>query len=142
MWLGLDNPAMTVYAPLYCQQTELNPSLRVGGPVEGRSPFSRESAWWAFNRVSHLAAHRWGETRHDVWAVRDPIRDQAFEIQEAMEKTALKLKWGKSFTDSVYRKSFKAGAVEIPGHTGKSGAAYGIPHAAFVEGDGVKISRA
>jgi hypothetical protein len=34
--------------------------------------------------------------------------------------------------DPVYRRSFPAGKVEIPGHAGKEGSNYGVPHLAFV----------
>ena len=45
------------------------------------SRFSRESAWWAFNRVATLAAHRWGEMRRDVAEVRDPLQEKYFNLQ-------------------------------------------------------------
>ncbi len=89
VWLGLDNPAMTCYAPIYCRQKSLPESYRFGGPEEGRPGYTRDSAWWAFNRVSHLAAHRWGDTRHDVAAVRDPLQVQTFSGQAEIEKKAL-----------------------------------------------------
>ena len=38
-------------------------------------------------------------------------------------------------------KSFEAGIVEIPGHDGKSAPCFGVPHAAFVKGAGVTITR-
>lgn len=48
------------------------------------------------------------------------------------QKTPLKVKWkvpaGIEFTDDVYTKVVEAGAVEIPGHTGKEGANFGVPH--------------
>jgi arylsulfatase A-like enzyme len=56
------------------------------------------------------------------------------------KKIDLKLLWGKGQTDTVYLKSFKAGVVEIPGHTGQSGAYFGIPHTAFVKGTGVVVA--
>ncbi len=90
-WFGLDNPAMTCYTPIYCCQKNLPPSYMVGGENLGRAPYSRQSAWWAYNRVSHLAAHRWGDTRHDVAAVRDPLQKGVFEEQNAIEKEALGL---------------------------------------------------
>ena len=56
------------------------------------------------------------------------------------KKFHLKLTWMKNLTDTVYCRSFKAGIVEIPSHTGKSGPNYGVPHTAFVQGSGVKIT--
>jgi hypothetical protein len=55
------------------------------------------------------------------------------------EKTDRTLKWYLC-TDTVYRKPFGAGVVEIPGHDGMSGGNYGIPHTAFVAGNAVKIA--
>jgi hypothetical protein len=56
------------------------------------------------------------------------------------KQTDLKLTWMKNQTDTVYVKSCKAGLVEIPGHTGQSGAYFGIPHTAFVKGTGVVVA--
>jgi len=89
-WLGWDNPAVTCYAPLYGCIKELPESYTFGGKG-GRPAYTRESAWWAFNRASTIAAHRWGEMRHDVYAVRDPIRMKAFEDQKRIEDEALRL---------------------------------------------------
>ncbi|MBL8993103.1 MAG: SGNH/GDSL hydrolase family protein, partial [Spirochaetia bacterium] len=47
-------------------------------------------------------------------------------------KTSLKVKWkvpaGIEFTDEVYTKIVEAGNVEIPGHDGKDGPNFGVPH--------------
>lgn len=56
------------------------------------------------------------------------------------KKTGLTLTWFKNLTDVIYSKSFDAGIVEIPGHDGKSGAYYGVPHMAFVKGSHVDIA--
>jgi hypothetical protein len=45
--------------------------------------------------------------------------------------TDLKLAW-EFGPDTIYRREFPAGAVDIPGHDGKDGAHYGVPHLAFV----------
>lgn len=47
-------------------------------------------------------------------------------------KTALRTKWSSNLTDTIYVKRFEAGTVDVPGHGGKSGNSYGVPHAAFV----------
>ena len=67
MWLGYDNPAMTTYVPLYAGVEDLPDEYETDGRSTG---FSRRSAWWAFNRVATLAAHRWGDMRADVAEVR------------------------------------------------------------------------
>lgn len=42
-------------------------------------------------------------------------------------------------TDTVYVKRFEAGTVNVPGHSGKVGGNYGVPHAAFVP-TGIDVS--
>jgi dipeptidase len=90
VWMGWDNPAMTCFAPIYNCVTDLPESWEVGGKG-GRPAYTRESAWWGVNRVSTIAAHRWGDMRHDVAAVRDPIHEEAFENQRRIEAEALRL---------------------------------------------------
>ena len=63
------------------------------------------------------------------------------ELPAGWKKTGRKLAWSRKLTDTVYVKSFGAGIVEIPGHGGKEGKSFGLPHAAFIKGD-VKISKA
>jgi len=89
-WFAWDNPAATCHAPLYCGITDLPASWKFGGP-KGRPAYTEESAWWAFNRASVIAAHRWGDMRKDVYAVRDPFRRQAFDEQKRIDDEAAKL---------------------------------------------------
>jgi dipeptidase len=91
VWIGWDNPAMTCYVPMYCRTARLPESYRLGGPPAGRPAYTRDSAWWAFNRVSGIAAHRWGDMRRDVAAVRDPLLDRFFAEQAGIEAEALEL---------------------------------------------------
>ena len=56
------------------------------------------------------------------------------------KKTDMTLKWFERFSDRIYHKRFNAGTVEVPGHDGMDGSSYGLPHMAFVAGDGVEIS--
>jgi dipeptidase len=88
VWFGYGNPAMTTYAPLYAGITDLPETYQTDGRTTG---FSRDAAWWAFNRVATLAAHRWGEMREDVAAVRDPLQDQLLQAQTEVAETAAKL---------------------------------------------------
>ncbi len=82
VWFGLGNPAMATYIPVFAGVTSLPKPYRIDGRTTG---FSRDAAWWVFNRVATLAAHRWGDMRNDVAAVRDPLQaalfTQAAEIQ-------------------------------------------------------------
>ncbi len=88
VWLGYGNTAMTTYVPIFMGATDLPESYKTDGRKTG---FSREAAWWAFNRVETIAAHRWGDMREDVAAVRDPLQQRFFDEMPEVEKTALKL---------------------------------------------------
>jgi hypothetical protein len=63
------------------------------------------------------------------------------------EKTDLRIKWqpgqGAAHTDTLYRKDFPAGKVEVPGHQGRAGRYFGIPNMAIVrgrEGEAVNVT--
>lgn len=88
VWFGYSNPAMTTYVPIYAGVTHLPRDYRTDGRTTG---FSRRSAWWAFNRASTLAAQRWGDMRHDVAAVRDPMQEKFLAKQPDIAETAEKL---------------------------------------------------
>ena len=88
VWLAQDNVATSIYIPVYCSTTYLPESYKTPGRVNG---YTRESAWWAFNRMGTLAAQRWGDIRHDVDAVWDPMQKELFEKQKSFEEEALKL---------------------------------------------------
>ncbi|MBT8378136.1 MAG: C69 family dipeptidase, partial [Ignavibacteria bacterium] len=92
VWLAWDNVATSIYAPFYSGITRVHKTSSTPGRVNG---YTRESAWWAFNRLGTLAAQRWGDMRHDVRAVWDPMQVELFGNQESFEKEALEL-WGKS----------------------------------------------
>lgn len=88
VWFSYDNTAMTTYVPIYIGATSLPDDFESDGRTTG---FSRNSAWWAFNRVSTLSSHRWGEMRKDVASVRDRLQKQIFSNQSEVETTAAKL---------------------------------------------------
>ncbi len=88
VWLAWDNVATSIYVPLYCSITDVTESYKTPARVDG---FTRKSAWWAFNRMSTIAAQRWGDMRHDVEAAWKPMQREFLENQENVEKQALKL---------------------------------------------------
>jgi dipeptidase len=88
VWMALDNVATSIYVPLYCSTMDIPKSYKTPGRVNG---FTRESAWWAFNRLGTLAAQRWGDMRRDVSAVWQPLQAELFENQKNIEQEALKL---------------------------------------------------
>lgn len=87
VWLGYDNPSTTPHTPFYCGITRMPDSYR----VDGRRAFKRDCAWWAFRRVSKLAAFRWQHITQDIARVWKKIENSLFEIQKETEAEALKL---------------------------------------------------
>ncbi len=85
-WLALDNIATSIYIPVYAGTTDLPSSYKTPGRTKG---FTHESAWWAFNRMSTLAAQRWGDIRHDVDTVFIPLQKELFNNQPVFEEKAL-----------------------------------------------------
>jgi dipeptidase len=88
VWLAWDNVATSIYIPLYCGITDVPVSFKTPGRVHG---YTRESAWWAFNRMSTLAAQRWGDIRKDVETVWKPMQKELLVNQKIIEETALRL---------------------------------------------------
>jgi dipeptidase len=88
VWLALDNVASSIYIPVYCSVTDLPAAYKTPGRPGG---FTRESAWWAFNRLGTLTAQRWGDMRHDVNGVWDVWQEELLAAQEPFEKEALEL---------------------------------------------------
>jgi len=88
VWLAMDNVATSVYIPVYCSVTDLPAPYKTPGRPNG---FTYESAWWAFNRLGTLSAQRWGDMRHDVDALWDPIQEELFARQNEVEAEAIEL---------------------------------------------------
>jgi dipeptidase len=88
VWIAMDNVATSIYVPMYCSVTEMSKYYTTPGRVNG---YTRNSAWWAFNRLSTLAAQRWGDMRYDVRDVWDPWQEELFEQQDSIESEAMEL---------------------------------------------------
>lgn len=88
VWLAQDNIASSIYIPVYCNNTDLPESYKVKARETG---YSRESAWWAFNRLGTLAAQRWGDMHKDVDSVWNPWQEQLFEEQKEIDEKAKEL---------------------------------------------------
>lgn len=88
VWLAQDNIASSIYIPVYCGVSDLPESYKTPGRPNG---YTTESAWWAFNRLGTLTAQRWGDMRHDVDAVWNPMQTQLFADQKAVEEKAINL---------------------------------------------------
>ena len=87
-WMALDNVASSIYVPIYACVTDLPTTYKTDGRKTG---FSKDAAWWAFNRLSTLATRRWGDTQKDIQAVWQPLQQEWFTNQKSIEETALKL---------------------------------------------------
>jgi len=88
VWLAQDNVATSIYTPVYCSVTDLPSPYKTPGRVKG---FTRESAWWAFNRMGTMTAQRWGDMHHDIDAVWNPMQTELFKNQKTIEESAIKL---------------------------------------------------
>ncbi len=89
VWLAQDNVASSIYIPVYGSVTDLPDSYKKPGRISG---YSRESAWWAFNRLGTLAAQRWGDMRNDVDEKWIPLQNELLKNQKSIEQEALKIK--------------------------------------------------
>jgi len=87
-WLAIDNVANSIYIPVYSCVTDLPEPYKTPGRVNG---YSRESAWWAFNRLGTLAAQRWGDMRKDLDAVWVPWQQELLDNQKTVEAEAMEL---------------------------------------------------
>jgi dipeptidase len=87
IWFGLDNPAMTVKAPLYMGMKSLLPSYKIGA----QERFRRDSAAWAFRRVAKLSMIRWDRCKKPVQAVMKEFEDKAYRELPQLEKTVAEI---------------------------------------------------
>lgn len=88
VWFALDNVASSVYVPIYCSVTDLPSTYKTDGRKTG---FSKEAAWWAFNRLGTLSSKRWGTFRHEIDKTWIPFQKNLLDNQAAIEKQALEL---------------------------------------------------
>jgi dipeptidase len=87
VWLGYDNPATTPHMPMYIGIAQMPDSFM----VDGREKYRRDCAWWAFRQASKLSYIRYQEMKEDLKKVWQPIEEQAFTRQKAIEEEALRL---------------------------------------------------
>lgn len=87
-WFDLDNVASSIYVPFYANVTDLPSTYKTCGRETG---FSRDAAWWAFNRLGTIAAKRWGDMSKVVNAAWEPMQADFIEEHYDIEKRALQL---------------------------------------------------
>jgi dipeptidase len=87
VWFGLDNPAMTVKAPMYMGMSSVLPSYKICG----QEYFRRDSATWAFRRVAKLAMIRWDLCKEPVEAVMKEFEAKALREVPRLEADYVEL---------------------------------------------------
>ena len=86
-WFALDNVASSIYVPIYANVTDLPASYKTCGRETG---FSRDAAWWGFNRLGTIANKRWGDMRRYVDRAWKPMQQEFFDNQGKVEEEALR----------------------------------------------------
>lgn len=104
LWFALDNVASSVYVPIYAGVKDLPSAYKTDARKTG---FSREAAWWGFNRVGTLAMQRWGDMHKDIDSVWVPFEKHLLQNQSSVETQALEL----------YRKNPKKALEFLTGYT-------------------------
>jgi dipeptidase len=110
VWLAQDNVASSIYVPIYCNVTDLPVSYKTPGRING---YTRESAWWAFNRLGTLGAQRWGDMHKDIDAVWMPWQTKLFEDQSDIEKRAMDMKKKKDRIEFLTKYSIENGDAVV-----------------------------
>jgi len=83
----MDNPYTNFFIPLYTSITDIPEAYTKGS----RQAFSRDSAWWTFNFVANYANLRYRDMIQDIQKVQKNIEDLEFNLQPAIEQTAMEL---------------------------------------------------
>ncbi|MBN2280069.1 MAG: C69 family dipeptidase [Candidatus Marinimicrobia bacterium] len=85
-WIALDNVATSVYVPVWCSVLDVAKPYKTPGRRNG---FTRESAWWGFNRLSTLTAQRFRDIYPEVLAELDSLQMKIYGEQKSIEDEAL-----------------------------------------------------
>lgn len=88
MWFGYDNPAHTLYVPVYTGTRDTKESWKSNFD---RDKLSLDCAQWAFMLQDDVVNWRYQEAIKDLEAVRNPIEDDFFKRQAEVEKQAVDL---------------------------------------------------
>lgn len=87
-WFALDNVASSIYVPFYAGITDFPEAYKTCGRQTG---FSKDAAWWRFNRLGTIAAKRWGDMSPVINEVWGPMQSTFFADQQKIEQEALQL---------------------------------------------------
>ena len=86
LWFALDNVASSIYVPLYMGITSLPKEYETDGRQTG---FSRNAAWWVFNRVGTISAKRWGDMSPVVEKEFAPLQKEFIDGAAETDRLAL-----------------------------------------------------
>ena len=87
-WFALDNVASSIYVPIYANVTDLPSTYKTDARETG---FSKEAAWWGFNRVGTIACQRWGDMHKVIDDTWNPLEKQYIDDHYIAEQKALQL---------------------------------------------------
>jgi len=87
VWFGFDNPAHSPRAPIFSGVTELPADFSICHQQD----FRRDSAGWAFRRVSRLAQINWGRTKDIVNHEVQQFEEKAFNELPEIERKFIEL---------------------------------------------------
>lgn len=88
-WFGLGNGHKATVVPIYAGITRVPESWATVN--RGIAKIDRDAAFWAFYTVDRLSNQRYGDMMPRIDAVRIPLQQKMYDMQPAIEETALKL---------------------------------------------------
>lgn len=86
MWTALTSPCTSVYVPWYMGITDTPQAYQVG-----TNGYDRNSAWWAFERLSDVVDKEYGDRVQYVQDLWREFEEQEFQEVEAIEGLAMEL---------------------------------------------------
>lgn len=89
LWFGVDDPAQTVFVPMYASITEIPEAYRVGNG--DLYTFSWTSAFWIHNWVSNMVYGKYNYMHPDLLKVQQQLESKFLSQQAEVEAKALQL---------------------------------------------------
>lgn len=86
-WFALDNVASSIYVPIYANVTDLPMRYKTDARETG---FSKDAAWWGFNRVGTIACQRWGDMHKVIDKTWEPLEKEFLSGSKQIETEALR----------------------------------------------------
>lgn len=86
-WFALDNVASSIYVPIYANVSDLPVRYETDARETG---FSKDAAWWGFNRVGTIACQRWGDMHKVIDKTWEPLEKEFISGSKQIETEALR----------------------------------------------------